>query len=186
MSITVREMKPEEIVRIAEVNRSEQVKALYLAERQDDGFTLCLRREPKDPPISTPHWDEKGVKHRINLWRPELDKGGTMLGAFDEDRLAGFAILGPKRRDNSAQVAAMFVDSRYRRTGIGSLLKRELEKKAREAGITALYLYSNPTESSVNFYLKHGYKIISIVDKTLISHLPWDVVMAKELSRCLT
>ena len=181
MEIELREMDLKEIWLIEQVDRSERVEAKYVADRSADGMGLSLRRVPKDPPGETGPWGKRGVEARINLWRPKLEKGGVMLGAFDRERLVGFGILGPKLRDGSAELCAIFVDTEYRRSGIGSRLMGEIEMRARERGVSALSIGSNPTASAVEFYLKHGCKVITLSDNSLIKHRPGDPVFAKEL-----
>lgn len=181
MSIAVRTMEPKDISLIETVDRSEMVAALYIAQRSSDGLSLSLRRIEKDPPIARGPWSSEGVEHRLSEWRPQLEKGGVLLGAFGDEQLVAFAILGPKRSDESAELCAIFVAAGHRRAGIGSALMKEVEEQARERGVRSLLVFSNPTASAVDFYLKQGCSIVSLVDKTLVRDLPWDIVLAKEL-----
>lgn len=66
--------------------------------------------------------------------------------------MIGFTIMGPERRDGSAELCALFVDASHRRSGVGSLLMDGIEREAAERGIRRLFPYSNETESSVRFY----------------------------------
>lgn len=181
MGISLREMGVEELWMIEQVDRSERVEAEYVAERSPDGLSLRLRRVARIPPGETGPWDERGIERRVNLWRPELEKGGLFLGAFDGERFVGFGILGPKLRDGSAELCAVFVDANYRRKGIGSRLMEEIEKRARERGVAAVFIGSNRTESAVNFYLKHGCEVIALSDNLIVKHRSGDPVFAKKL-----
>ena len=181
MTIEVEQLGTDEIHRVAEIDRSETVAAHYAAERLPDGRTLALRRMPYNPPRRIKAWDESDIEHRAGLWKTQLEKGGLLLGAVDGQRLLGIAVLGPGSSDDSAELCALFVDAHHRRTGIGSPLMSDVEKHAKDRGIKSLFIYANPTSSAVEFYLSRDCKIISIVDKTLVTHLPWDVVFAKEL-----
>jgi GNAT superfamily N-acetyltransferase len=181
MNMTVRTMEVKDISLIGTVDRSETVAALYVARRSSDGLSLSLRRVEQDPPIARGPWSREGVERRLTEWRPQLERGGVLLGAFGDEQLVGFAILGPKRSDESAELCAIFVAAGHRRAGIGSLLMEEVERQARERGVRSLLVFSNPTASAVDFYLKQGCSIVSLVDKTLVRDLPWDVVLAKEL-----
>jgi hypothetical protein len=58
---------------------------------------------------------------------------------------------------------------------------RQAEEHARGRKLTALFIKSVATAATVDFYRRHGYQVISIIDRSLIKCLPWDVVLAKEL-----
>jgi GNAT superfamily N-acetyltransferase len=179
--ITIRRMDHAEINRIGEVDRSETVEAVYLAERSPDGLGLRLQRARKDPPMRLRPWGQAEAERRMRLWKPGLEEGGVLLGAFDGEELVGFAILGPTRSDDSAELCGIFVAAGRRRRGIGSRLMAELENQARKRRIKALVIFSNPTASAVEFYLNEGCKLIGLAEKTLVKELNWDVVFAKEL-----
>ena len=176
-----RVMNTEEIFRIGEVNREEMVIAKYVAKSDPSGFSISAIREEIDSPSETPHWSEKGIENRAKSWKPALENGGFFYGAFNDDRLAGFVILGPKKWDDSGEIVALFVDKDQRRQGIASKLMKKAEEKAKEMGMNSLFLYSNPTESSVSFYLNNGYRIVGLISKEIVRSLPGDIVMAKKI-----
>jgi GNAT superfamily N-acetyltransferase len=178
-----REMRVEEISRIGEVNREELVMAEYVSTPDPSGFGLRTTRVEIPSPTETPHWSEQGIEGRINDWKPSVERGGFFYGAFDEERLAGFVILGPKRWDDSGEIVALFVDRKHRRHGVAGELMGKAEAVARERGISSMFLYSNPTESSVGFYLKSGYRIVGLISKEIVRSLPGDIVMAKRLTQ---
>ena len=182
MEIALREQRVEDLHRIGEVDRTETVVARHLARRSSDGLSLTLTRFVKDPPGYQPPWDERAVEHRVNLWRPELEQGGLFLGAFDGEKLAGFAILGHKHNDESAELAAVFVDAGCRRTGLGSILVREIEERARKLNIRSLFIHANWTESAVMFCLKHGYQVLALCDNSDVGHKKGDPEFVKALS----
>jgi GNAT superfamily N-acetyltransferase len=90
-------------------------------------------------------------------------------------------ILGPKLADGSAEIVALFVDRDHRRKGIGGDLMAWAHVRARVMGANALFLYSNPTESSVEFYLRSGFAITGLISSEIVPGLPGDIVMAKRL-----
>jgi len=181
MDIDIRELPKEDMPLIAAVNRAETIEEEYLAVSAGDGMSLALKRVRHEPPIEVDHWDAQGRRRRAETWAAEVEKGGVFLGAFDADRLVGFAVLGHKYGDGSAELSAIFVDSDYRRRSVGSALVRASENAAARRGVKALFIYSNPTAPTVDFYLSLGYHIIGVADKSLVTHLPWDVVLAKRL-----
>ncbi|MCF7920382.1 MAG: GNAT family N-acetyltransferase [Candidatus Cloacimonetes bacterium] len=176
-----REMRSDEIKRISEVKREEIINYVYTTKCDDTGFGLVTTCVEKSPPGVEPPWGEKGVEHRINNWKPSLQQGGCMYGAFDNDRLVGFVILGPKREDNSGEIVAIFIDKDYRRIGIAGKLMKWAEKKAKSLEMESLFLYSNPTGSAMGFYLNQGFRIVGLISKEIVRSLPGDIVMAKKI-----
>ena len=74
----------------------------------------------------------------------------------------GSKIVGAGRlhfnTEKEAQIRYMAIEEKYRRKGIGRLILKELEKKAKEKG--AEYIILNARENAVNFYKKHCYKTV--------------------------
>lgn len=176
-----REMVSTEINRIGEVNREEWIDAEYVAQPDGSGFGIVTQLQRLEPPRRNPPWGGAGTKQRIKAWKPALDLGGLMYGAFHEQRLVGFVILNPSQRKRSAEIVAFFVDREHRRTGIGARLMQWAEEQCRHWEIEALFLYANPTISSVNFYRKHGFQITGLTAKHIVNDLPGDIVMAKRI-----
>jgi GNAT superfamily N-acetyltransferase len=176
-----REMAPEEISRIGEVDRAESIAGSFVVTRDETGFGLKADFVAFEKPIPVPSWDESGVEHRVNLWKPHLEGGGLLYGAFGADRLVGFVLLGPRRRDASAEVVALFVDNSYRQQGVGDAVMAWAENKARELEISALFVHSNPAESASRFYLKVGFEIVGLISKEIVRGLSGDITMAKRL-----
>src|SRR5205823_12838617 len=107
---TIRRMAVSEIDRIAEIDRSEQITQQY----KSRGGVL----ETIDVDISAPRWGEPGehtVQHRIESWKPLIEAGGVLLGAFDGGRLAGFAIYEPSISEGLANLAVLHVTRAHRR-----------------------------------------------------------------------
>ncbi len=69
----------------------------------------------------------------------------------------------------------------HRRSRIGSRLMREVESMVHARGAKSMWLGSNRTASAVEFYLKQGYKVISLNSNELVAHRLGDPVFAKEL-----
>jgi GNAT superfamily N-acetyltransferase len=174
-------MSPDEIHMVEQVNRTEVVEAKYVTVASPDGMSLTLQRVEEDPPGRAGPWGAEGVATRIAYWKPKIEEGGVLLGAFRGQRLVGFSVLGGRMDDGSAELAGMFVDSDHRRQGIGSLLMTETERLARQKGIRALFIYANRTASAVEFYLKHGCTPITLRSRSIVQHWKQDPVFAKEL-----
>ncbi len=179
--LVLKEMSPDNLHMIDQVNRSELVHATYVAVPSPDRMSLTLERIEKAPPGQTPPWDAEGVASRIADWKPKIEKGGLLLGAFRGQRLVGFSAVGDLADDGSAELVALFVDSDHRRQGVGAMLMERTERLAKQKGIRALVIYSNPTASAVGFYLKRGCTPITLRSRAIVKHLIGDPVFAKEL-----
>jgi len=55
------------------------------------------------------------------------------------------------------------------------------ETRCKEMNVKAMYVYSNPTVSSANFYMKSGFQISGLVSKHIVESLPGDLILAKKI-----
>jgi GNAT superfamily N-acetyltransferase len=176
--ITIRQVAASELDRIAEIDRSEHVTREYSYRRGS------LESQAVD--VAVPTWSrcgdhEHSVQGRVNAWRPILDRGGKLLGAFDADTLAGFAIYRPHLAEGMANLSALYVSRQYRRKGIASLLAREVARLARADGARRLYVSATPSGSAVEFYGSHGFKPTDEPNVELYALEPDDIHMIFEL-----
>lgn len=179
-AMTIQERPTLDAALMRQVDRSERVAVLYRARPLAAKLGLQLHPVPQEPPLLIPAWSDQGIARRIANWQPKLN-GGTLLVAVQGESALGFGILGPTHEDGSAEVCALFVSAAARQLGVGTILFDRLEARAKEQGATSLLVYANPTGSAVDFYCKNGCQIIGLADKRIVSHLPWDVVFAKEI-----
>ena len=102
-----------------------------------------------------------------------------MLGAFDGDRLAGFAIYQP--REGSALFRALYVSRTHRGLGIGRRLTAAVARLARAGGAHRLYVSATPTRGTVDFYRRLGFESLAVPDAILFALEPDDIHMELEL-----
>lgn len=176
--IILRHMEPHELERIGEIDRSEEISQSYVFR---DG-SLELR----DAHWSVPRWSldgggEHSVAGKIAVWRPWLEQGGTMFGAFDGDALVGFAIYRPRLSPGMAQLAVLHVSRSYRRQGLGRALSAKVIEAARRDGARRLYVSSAPTEGTVEFYQSLGFQPAREVNRELFELEPEDIHMTMGL-----
>ena len=79
------------------------------------------------------------------------------------------------------ELRALFLANGYRNRGIGSKLMNNVEDLGRGLDAKSIWLTSNPTESSVMFYLAKGFQPISLNTNKLVHHKPGDPIFAKQL-----
>jgi ribosomal protein S18 acetylase RimI-like enzyme len=124
---------------------------------------------------------EHSVPSRLEAWRPILERGGTLIGAFDGETLAGIAIYRPHLAEGTANLAVLHVSRIHRRKGIASLLTDEVARLARADGARRLYVSATPSESAVGFYRSHGFVPTDEPDEALFALEPEDIHMLLEL-----
>jgi GNAT superfamily N-acetyltransferase len=178
MGVIIRELPHEDIDRVGEIDRSEHITTGYVVK---NGVL-----ESRQVDWRVPRWSEDpsrgfSVQTRIEEWKPLLDDRGVLLGALDGDTLAGIAILRPELSEGIAQLAALYVDRKYRRRGVATALVAEVERLARKEGAAKLYISAVPSESAVGFYLERGFAPTEHVNRELFDLEPDDIHMTKTL-----
>ncbi len=175
--IRIRRMDVDEIGKLREINRSEVIRVGY----RQEGTELIEMAVHWD----TPPWFDGDGEHSfgemIGMAEHYLDLGGTAIGAFDDNRLAGFAVYRPRLRPTMGQLAILHVSDGYRRSGIASRLHAQVLALARSDGATALYVSATPSESAVGFYLSKGFVPTSEPVPELLAEEPEDIHMVLQL-----
>lgn len=82
-----------------------------------------------------------------------------------------------------AEMVALFVDKAHRGQGVGGKLVRRLEDQARRRGLKSIYVQSNETVTSVEFYRSVGYQIACLMDVSTMwfPGLETSIVLVKRL-----
>ena len=176
------QLRSEDVERIGEVDRTERIDAKYRAASVEGGRSLILKAAPVEPPrLYT--WTPQGILTRVLSWKPEVLQGGAMFGAVERERLAGFAIVSQRRQDETCELVALFVDAALRGTGMGSRLFAMAEEAAYDRDARALFIASNPTVATVDFYLNRGARVVGMQERSLVGGLNDGIQMAKPLVR---
>ncbi len=170
--IEIRRLGIEDIGLIGEIDRSEQITALYAVE---DG--QLVRTETN---IDVPRWDPHGdgehsVARLVGSFRPVVAGGAILLGAFDSDELAGLALVDPTYEPGLAWLALLHVSRRYRRRGVASALWSASDDIARGAGAAAMYVSATESNSAVGFYMSRGCELADPPHPELLAKEPEDI-----------
>ncbi len=176
--LTIRHMAGSELGRIGAIDRSEHVTQEYSYRRGS--------LEARSVDIRVPTWSRSGdhehsVQGKVNAWQPILDRGGTLVGAFDRNTLVGFAIYRPDLTEGLANLSALFVSRNQRRKGIASLLIEEIAHLARADGARRLYVSATPSGPTVEFYRSHGFEPTDEPNEELFAVEPDDIHMIRKL-----
>jgi len=94
--------------------------------------------------------------------------GGLVLGAWDGDRLAGFALAFPARRESETYWHShmVAVAEGYRNLGLGRQLKLHQREEALEQGIPRIEWTFDPLE------IKNGYFNLAVLGATASRYYP--------------
>jgi predicted N-acetyltransferase YhbS len=176
--ITIRPLEAGELARVGEIDRTERIDALYVQRGAD--------LERLEGRFDASPWAAVGRgEHSVERQREELRRldalGATALGAFDGDRLVGIGVVLPHLRPGIAQLAFLHVGTGFRDRGIGGRLAAELERIARDAGDERIVVSATPSEHTVRFYQRHGYRPMAEPLPELLALEPEDVHLDKRL-----
>jgi len=152
VSITYRALEPSEIsaARFAGFERYQEVKRCWRKVRgvwtlQDIAFVE--------------QWGAPELELLAAHVAETLRNGGTLWGAFDGARIAGFAALereplGPQGRYR--QLSMLHVSRESRGRGLGRALLSLAAERARQLGADTLYISAHSSEESQAFYKAMG------------------------------
>jgi GNAT superfamily N-acetyltransferase len=154
VSIVIQRLPADGLSRFSDLDRSEEVRKHY----RQTGKRLDVEAVNESVPDFFAEGDYHSIPELVKTWQPVVDTGGVLLGAFDNGRLAGIALLGAEVAEDVLQLALLFVSRPYRRRGVASAMLDEIERLARDCKARALYVSAVPTESAVGFYLSRGFR----------------------------
>ena len=171
-SIEIRQLSSDEIRLVGDIDRSEHVTALYTVEDQQ----LVHRTVDIDvPPWIRDDTGDHGVGGLIEHFRPILESGASLLGAFDREEFLGLAIVDASFEPPMAWLALLHVSKHHRRRGVASALWTAAKHVAVEAGANSMYVSATPSDSAVGFYLSRGCSLADPPHPTLLAEEPEDI-----------
>lgn len=171
--IDLRQMSPEELSQVKEIDVSESGHLLY---RYSEGKMVATSQAWQRFNRSAEIW-----KSYVEQWQAFLEQGGIAIGAFDGKRLVGIAVLRYHLTESMAQLAALFVGRTYRRQGIAARLVQEVIRLARANGERELSVSATPSESAIGLYMSQGFTLAKQVNKELYTLEPEDMHLIRTL-----
>ena len=176
-SITYRRLENTEVDRIRDIDRTESTRIGYRVE----GDELIRMDVIWDSSPWREEGEEHSFPHMIRHLEGVIANNGTMLGAFDGDRLVGLAAFRPHLTETMAELALLHVSNGYRRRGIASHFFDEIVVMACQTGAHQLYVSATPSESAVGFYTSRGFVWTQTPHPPLLALEPEDIHMIKPL-----
>lgn len=176
--ILYRKMTKAELPRLAEIDRTETIRVGFEVQ---DGKLIRKNVVWDVPDFFAEGEGEHTLAGRINFCERHLSENGTMIGAFDHEKLVGVGLLNPEIRPGMSQLAYLHVSLPYRRRGIASALVRKLLQLAKDLCANRIYVSATPSESAVGFYESIGFKLIKQPLPALYEMEPEDIHMVLDL-----
>jgi GNAT superfamily N-acetyltransferase len=172
VTIEIRELGAECIELIGEIDRSEHIERRYTVK---DGRLCSERVEFEVPPWDSEGHGDHSSARRITEFRPIVESGAALLGAFIDELIAGIAIVDPVFEERIAWFAFLHVSRAYRRSGVASALWAAGAQIAADAGATSIYVSATPSGSAVGFYTSRGCRLAAPPHPALFAKEPEDI-----------
>lgn len=115
-----------------------------------DGGSWVIRRD-----AFIDDWSDDDYSVLIHDLKSLLDSGGTVIGAFIDDRLKGFAAVDGSLKGSASRYAdltELHVSEDMRRRGIGRVLFFEAAAAAKRKGAERLYISAHSAAETQSFY----------------------------------
>ena len=132
----------------------------------------------------TDDWDEGKKRRRAEEFRDIICGGGTVIAAYDGERVVGFGCVGSSRlgsADQYLQLMYLHVSREHRGAGIGSVILNMCASAARAAGAEKLYISANSAYETQQFYRSRGCVEASEIIQRLSDKEPYDIQMELNL-----
>ena len=174
-SLEVRRLGIGDVGRITGIDRSEHVDVEYAVV---DGH--LIERPASFEHADIPPWNPVGagphsVAAHVAFCAPLVAGGAALLGAFQDDRMLGLAVVDGSFEPGLAWLAFLHVSRPDRRRGAASALWGAAVRNAAEAGADSMYVSATPTGSAVGFYLSRGCRLADPVHPALYASEPDDI-----------
>lgn len=164
---------------VAHIDRSEHILVEYAMR---DGSIVVRPVTMADVPSWSPVGDgPHSVAATMSFCRRVVDDGGVVVAAYEDDAVAGLAVVQGDFAPGLGWLAFLHVSRPHRRRGVATALWEESAAIAAEAGAEALYVSAVPTGSAVGFYLSRGCRPADPVHPVLFAAEPDDIHMVCSL-----
>ena len=172
---TVRAISALELGRIHEVDVSEEGTSIFV---QTGARIERVDHAHSRPRLTEDDWSEERLR-----WQEYVRNGGCAFGAFEalDSDLIGFAVMRTRLTEDTDQLAGLYVDWRFRRSGVATMLVDRVVGKARKSGARNLYVSATRSESAVLFYLDQGFTPVAKPHPDLFELEPKDIHMSLAL-----
>ena len=167
----------------------ELVPALFAGFRRRQEVTRCWRKEAgrwvlRDIAFID-DWSPEDYAYLLECLRRTVKTGGAVLGAFDGERLVGFASVETERfgpRGEYLQLSSLHVSEGERGRGIGRALFLQACREAAARGAEKLYISGHSAQETQAFYRAMGCVEAAEYNRKLAEAEPCDCQLERALS----
>ena len=149
-TITYRQLDITEAERIKEIDASQFIGKAW---REVDGTRQLVEINYQDPDFP------EGYENHLAGLMKTITSGGSALGAFEGDRLAGFCSVNPQifgTKSKYVLLDQIFVSLEMRGKGIGKQLFLRSVEEARKFGADKFYICAGSAEETIAYYRALG------------------------------
>ncbi|NAR19602.1 GNAT family N-acetyltransferase [Acinetobacter haemolyticus] len=172
LNIVLRELHTSEIDLIwQQISRRELITQMYVQQRQDLGLIDCF--------YDVENWDAYHLENDPPLLKQICQQDGLCIGAFNSDhQLVGVQVVSNRMivdYPDAKLLQYFYVDADHQGQGIGAQLMYSAIVSAKRLGAKQLYISATPSKRTVDFYLRHGAKLLTQPDHHLWELEPEDI-----------
>ncbi|MGY2375207.1 GNAT family N-acetyltransferase [Pseudomonas sp. SDO524_S393] len=172
-----RALTENDIPLLATIDRTEQVHECYRVENGE----LVLYADYHD----MRGWPEGEAEQDAIALRACLQRGGWLWGVFDGPALVAAVVVDNRPLHQQGlhlrQLKFLHVSQSARGQGLGSRLFALACEQGRQAGADALYVSATESRNTVDFYRRHGCRLLSRPDPDLYAQEPHDIHLYRML-----
>jgi ribosomal protein S18 acetylase RimI-like enzyme len=176
--VELRRLQAEDMVLVAELDRSEHIDRSY---RVEGGRLLFDAVDWDVPGWFTDRQGDHSLANLIETWQPIVAEGAEFFGAFENAAVLGVMIVDPRFQPEVAWLAFLHVGRSHRRRGVAGKLWDRAEHLATAAGALSLYVSATSSGSAVGFYLSRGCELAVEPHPALFAKEPEDIHLLKQL-----
>ena len=147
-------------------NRFQKIDQYY--KNEDDKWVL------KNTDYSL-NWGEYKIKEIISVFINALNNDGYVIGAYDNEKLIGFAVLTIEKFETNEEYMELkyiHVSLEYRHKGIGKQLFKICTERACKKNVKKIRVLANDPEETQRFFLGIGFNDIKEINKKDIVKYP--------------
>lgn len=147
---------------LAEIGSGYTSTARYVVRKTESHEHMAITMDLT--PFGSPYmkrWERSDEKEQQRYQQYAAE--GYSLGAYDGDRLVGYALTEPRWWNRTLWVWEFHVEQGYRRKGIGRKLMDTLAERALQAGFRCIGLETQNTNvPAISFYRAVGFEIEAV------------------------
>lgn len=123
-------------------------------------------------------WDWQQKQRVIRELRQCIATGGYVVGAFEVDKLIGFAsieghLFGPG--NEYVELSYLHVSKDQRNGGVGQRLFNYCRLLGEKFSASKLYIAAHPAVETQNFYARMGCTLAAVINQDILAREPLDI-----------